>query len=226
MPFFLSFFLFCGSSGKQGLCTFAMASSAVFPPHLHVLFTAKQGEKMSVAFAIHAKLLPWHGTTVCVWSTLTLINRAKTTLNILSYGPHLFPFLPLTTFPAKASSGLSTKPAPPNPFPISIPACGSSNPVPLAAVHNFREKSKHMSVILWLISVHLYRDMGWRNKSTFLQALTLYSWQRYWKQRQHMYMTHHLSPLVSMVAVDFAFRGHPRKEIMPRSALGTVWLKN
>lgn len=41
-----------------------------------------------------------------------------------------------------------------------------------------------------------------------------------------MYMTHHLSPLVSMVAVDFAFRGHPRKEIMLCSALGTVQLKN
>lgn len=41
-----------------------------------------------------------------------------------------------------------------------------------------------------------------------------------------MYMTHHLSPLVSMVAVDFAFRGHPRKEIMLRSALGAARLKN
>lgn len=137
--------------------------------HLNSLFFpppstphSKAGKKKSMAFTIHAKLLPWHGTTVCAWSTLRLINREKTTLNILSYGSLLLPFLPLPTLPAKPtlSIGDSTEPAPPNPFTASIPTCGSSNPVPL---HKFREKTKHTLVILWLISVYLYRGMGWRN---------------------------------------------------------------
>lgn len=137
-------------------------NSLFFPPPctLH----CKSGEKKSLAFAIHAKFLPWHGTTY-VFGQHRLINKTKTNLNILSYGPPLLPFLWLTSFPVKAtfSIGLSTEPAPPNPSPTSIPTCGSSSPAPLAALHKFREKSKHMPVILWLISVCLNRGMGWRN---------------------------------------------------------------
>lgn len=35
-----------------------------------------------------------------------------------------------------------------------------------------------------------------------------------------MYMTRHLSPLVSMVAVDFAFRGHPGEGINAAQCFG------
>lgn len=55
-------------------------------------------------------------------------------------------------------------------YPVSActPTCGSNSPIPLAALHDIRERNKYFVVILCLISVHLSRGTGWRNEINLL----------------------------------------------------------
>lgn len=135
-------------------------SGLFFPPPL---FTVKGEKRSRELLQAPAKLLPWHGTAICVWSTFRMINTAGATLfchTDLTY--RLFFRLPPSL--RKLLSALGSPINQPRcPFSACIPTRGSNSPVPLAALWNVRERSKHPLVILWPISVCLYRSMGWRN---------------------------------------------------------------